>query len=67
MRNIIRPEHAVEMFRLLPHGQLAVLPLTDHMTIVKRSEWLVSMIETFLDAPMPIPCIGKKNKTKQFE
>jgi len=51
--DIIRPEHAVEMFRLLPHGQLAVLPGTDHMTIVKRAGWQVSMIEAFLDAPMP--------------
>ena len=25
-RDVIRPEHAVEMFRLLPHAQLAVLP-----------------------------------------
>ena len=51
--DIIRPEHAVEMFRLLPHGQLAVLPGTDHMTIVKRADWQVSMIDSFLDAPMP--------------
>jgi pimeloyl-ACP methyl ester carboxylesterase len=53
--DIVRPEHAVEMFRLLPHGQLAVLPVTDHMMIVKRADWQVSMIEAFLDAPMPGP------------
>jgi pimeloyl-ACP methyl ester carboxylesterase len=51
--DIVRPEHAVEMFRLLPHAQLAVLPGTDHMTLVKRADWQVSMIEAFLDAPMP--------------
>ena len=51
--DIVRPEHAVRMFRLLPNAQLAVLPGTDHMTIVSRSDWLVSMIETFLDSPMP--------------
>lgn len=51
--DIVRPEHAVEMFRLLPHANLAVLPLTDHMTLVKRADWQVSMIEAFLDAPMP--------------
>src|SRR5574341_219435 len=49
--DIVRPEHAVEMFRLLPHAQLAVLPGTDHMTLVKRADWQVSMIEAFLDAP----------------
>jgi pimeloyl-ACP methyl ester carboxylesterase len=52
-RDIVRPEHAVLMFRLLPSAQLAVLPGTDHMTIVNRSDWLVSMIGAFLDSPMP--------------
>ena len=47
--DIIRPEHAVEMFRLLPHGQLAVLPGTDHMTIVRPRPWRISMMEAFLD------------------
>jgi pimeloyl-ACP methyl ester carboxylesterase len=49
--DVVRPEHAVEMFRLLPHARLAVLPGTDHMAIVKRADWVVSMIEAFLDAP----------------
>ncbi len=49
--DIVRPEHAVLMFRLLPNAQLAVLPGTDHMTVVNRSDWLVPMIETFLDSP----------------
>lgn len=52
-RDIIVPEHAVLMFRLLPNAQLAILPGTDHLTIVNRSAWLVSIIETFLDSPMP--------------
>ena len=52
-RDIVLPEHAVRMFRLLPNAQLAVLPGTDHMTIVSRSDWLVPMIGTFLDSPMP--------------
>ena len=51
--DIVRPEHAVLMFRLLPNAQLAVLPGTDHMTIVNRTDWLISMIESFLDSPMP--------------
>lgn len=62
--DIVRPEHAVEMFRLLgggvpgdltglPRSQLAVLPGTTHVTVVERAGWLVSMIEAFLDAPMP--------------
>jgi pimeloyl-ACP methyl ester carboxylesterase len=51
--DIVRPEHAVLMFRLLPNAQLAVLPGTDHMTIVNRSDWLVPMVEVFLDSPTP--------------
>ena len=49
--DVIRPEHAVETFRLLPHAQLAVLPSTDHMNVTKRTEWLVPMIIGFLDEP----------------
>jgi pimeloyl-ACP methyl ester carboxylesterase len=49
--DVVRPEHAVEMYRLLPHAQLAVLPGTDHSTIVRRSGWVISMIEAFLGEP----------------
>jgi len=62
--DVIRPEHAVQMFRLLgggvagdvaglPRSQLAVLPGTTHVTLADRADWLVSMAEEFLDAPMP--------------
>jgi pimeloyl-ACP methyl ester carboxylesterase len=52
--DIVRPEHAVEMFRLLPHARLAVLPGTDHVTLIQeRSGWLLSMITEFLGAPKP--------------
>jgi pimeloyl-ACP methyl ester carboxylesterase len=51
--DIVRLEHAVQMFRLLPHAQLAVLPGTDHGTLLQRPDWVVSMMEAFLNAPMP--------------
>jgi pimeloyl-ACP methyl ester carboxylesterase len=63
--DLIRPEHAVEMFRLLgggifgdtpaglPNSQLAILPGTSHVSIVNRAELLIPMITSFLDAPMP--------------
>jgi pimeloyl-ACP methyl ester carboxylesterase len=62
--DIVRPEHAVEMLRLLgggvpgdfeglPRSQLGVLPGTTHVTLVDRADWLASMITAFLDAPMP--------------
>jgi pimeloyl-ACP methyl ester carboxylesterase len=59
--DIVRPEHAVEMFRLLgggvmgdmtglPSSRLAVLPGTTHITLVHRADWLASMVEEFLEA-----------------
>jgi pimeloyl-ACP methyl ester carboxylesterase len=63
--DLVRPEHAVEMFRLLgggvfgdtpaglPKSQLAVLPGTSHVTVVERADLLLAMIPPFLDAPMP--------------
>jgi len=62
--DIVRPEHAVEIFRLLgggvagdvaglPRSQLAILPGTTHITVAYRGEWLASMINEFLDAPAP--------------
>lgn len=58
--DIVRPEHTVELFRLLgggvagdlaglPRSQLAVLPGTTHVTLVDRAGWLVPMITQFLD------------------
>jgi pimeloyl-ACP methyl ester carboxylesterase len=62
--DIVRPEHAVEMFRLLgggvfgdiaglPNSQLAILPGTTHVTLVYQADLLLSIIPRFLDAPMP--------------
>lgn len=62
--DIVRPEHAVEVFRLwgggvsgdidgLPASQLAILPSTSHTMVVARSNVLLPMIEEFLNAPMP--------------
>jgi len=48
--DVVRPEHGVALFRLLPHARLAVLPETDHMAMMTRMEWLVSMIGGFLDS-----------------
>jgi pimeloyl-ACP methyl ester carboxylesterase len=52
--DVVRPEHAVELFRLLPHAQLAILPNTDHATIMESPEralWQCTIIEAFLSSP----------------
>jgi pimeloyl-ACP methyl ester carboxylesterase len=63
--DLTRPEHAVEMFRLLgggvfgdtpaglPNSQLAILPGTSHVSLASRTDLLVPIISQFLDKPMP--------------
>jgi pimeloyl-ACP methyl ester carboxylesterase len=50
-RDVMQPEGAVALYRVLPHAQLAILPNTEHMQITSRTDWLVPMIEAFLNAP----------------
>ena len=61
-QDIIRPEHAVAMFRLLPNAKLSVLPglhgayigeVTTGMEKSKIPLLTVSMIEEFLNEPVP--------------
>jgi pimeloyl-ACP methyl ester carboxylesterase len=61
----MRPEHMVELFRLLgggvpgdltglPKSQLAVLPGATHVSLVtERADLLLAMSTAFLDAPIP--------------
>jgi len=67
--DVVRLEHAVELFRLLgggvmgdlaglPKSQLAVLPGTSHFVppgsaVLDRADRLLPMISLFLDAPVP--------------
>lgn len=61
--DVVSPEHAVEMYRLLPHARLAILPgahgeYIGEITTSQDSNFIagtVSMIEKFLSEPMPKP------------
>jgi pimeloyl-ACP methyl ester carboxylesterase len=57
--DVVRPEHVVEMFRILGGGvpgdlvgippvQLAILPGTSHVGVLQQVDWLSSMIMRFL-------------------
>jgi pimeloyl-ACP methyl ester carboxylesterase len=61
----VRPEHAVDMFRLfdggvpadlvgLPNSQLAVIPGATHLSVLSRINLLTPMINDFLDAAIPV-------------
>jgi pimeloyl-ACP methyl ester carboxylesterase len=59
--DVVRPEHAVEMFRLLPHARLAILPgkhgayigeATTEMEDSRIPDLAVSIIEEFLNKPV---------------
>jgi len=62
--DVVRPEHAVELFRLLgggvpgdlaglPIARLAVLPGTTHIGVMDQTDLLLAIILPFLDAPKP--------------
>lgn len=59
--DIVRPEHAVGLFRLtgggvngdtagLPKSRLAILPGTSHVTSVYQAQQLTALVPAFLDA-----------------
>jgi len=78
--DVVRPEHAMEMFRLLPNAKLAILPgghgeyIGEIMAAKEGSklpEITVAMIEEFLDlpnrqasAPMPTEDSTRREKKK---
>src|SRR5262245_1181950 len=51
--DVVRPEHALELARLLPRARLAILPGTDHMGMMACTDLIVPMIDAFLDAADP--------------
>jgi pimeloyl-ACP methyl ester carboxylesterase len=59
--DVVRPEHAVALTRLLRHAQLAILPGTDHAIMITRADWLMPMVEAFLNAPMPAGQVSQEN------
>ena len=49
-RDGFRAEHALEIKRLVPNGQLALIPGGDHFFLWSRADLLLPMIAGFLDA-----------------
>src|SRR5215475_8954246 len=54
-RDAVRPEHAVEMYRLIPNAQLAVFPGGDHFLLFSGADKLLSTLLPFLNASSTEP------------
>jgi pimeloyl-ACP methyl ester carboxylesterase len=52
-RDVMLPEGAVALFRLLPNAQLAILPGVSHMEITSKTEVLIPTIKEFLRTSNP--------------
>ena len=50
-RDVVLPEHAVELYRLMPAADVAIMPATDHGSIMRQPALLVPLIERFLARP----------------
>ena len=50
-RDVVRPEHAIELFRLISNSQLAIFPGSDHFIMSTGPEKVLEALVPFLDAP----------------
>jgi pimeloyl-ACP methyl ester carboxylesterase len=50
-RDGVRPEHAVEMYRLIPKSRLAVFPGGDHFLLMTRPDTVLAPVAAFLSMP----------------
>jgi pimeloyl-ACP methyl ester carboxylesterase len=50
-RDFVTLEHATELYRLVPKGELAILPGSDHSAPLERQEWVVAMLREFYTRP----------------
>jgi pimeloyl-ACP methyl ester carboxylesterase len=51
-RDIVRPEHAVEMFRLIPNARLAIFAGSDHFVLFTSPEKVLGTLMPFLAEPV---------------
>ena len=51
-RDVVKVEHAVEMFRLVPNAKLAVFSGGDHFLLWTNPTTVFAPVASFLDAPI---------------
>ncbi|MBC8065687.1 MAG: alpha/beta hydrolase [Chlorobia bacterium] len=57
-RDAVKPEHAVEMLRMIPNSQLAIFPGGDHFLPFTSPDKVLAFLVPFLDAPGPAQTTG---------
>jgi pimeloyl-ACP methyl ester carboxylesterase len=50
--DFVRIDHAAQMREMIPGAQLAVLPGTRHMEVMRRADQVLALVIPFLDAPL---------------
>ena len=48
--DFVRPEHALQLFKVVPSGRISILPVIDQSATVTRSDWVTTMRVDFFDA-----------------
>ena len=48
--DFVRPEHALQLFKVVPSGRISILPVIDQSSTVTRSDWVTTMRVDFFDA-----------------
>ncbi len=59
--DFVRLEHSIETFRLIPRGELAVIPNASHFALASEPEKVVPIIKEFLEKPdeqLPLATAG---------
>jgi pimeloyl-ACP methyl ester carboxylesterase len=52
-REGFRLEHAIAMYRLIPKGQLAIVPGADHFLLWTHPDTVLALMTAFLEEPVP--------------
>lgn len=51
-RDVVRLDHAVEMYRIIPNARLAVFPGGDHFLLTTSPDTVLAPVASFFDAPL---------------
>jgi pimeloyl-ACP methyl ester carboxylesterase len=59
--DFVRPEHSVESFKLIPNGELSVIPDASHFVLFSEPERVIPIVKHFLERPEKQNPLGTAN------